>query len=129
MNEGVDTGEPSDDDEFDVEFDNDDDVDEDDDVVDVAIVVSNRHRMGPANALSKVIDTEVPPLVNPARGATAAWSSPEVWMEIAAECKETSAPYRGGGVYDEGVSGGGRGGEGVQLGGREGGVRGGRWGG
>ena len=100
MNEGVDTGEPSDDDEFDVEFDNDDDVD--DDVVDVAIVVSNRHRMGPTNALSKVIDTEVPPLANPARGATAAWSSPEVWMAIAAECKETSAPCKGGGGISRG---------------------------
>ena len=67
---------------------------DDDDIVVVVVVgvVSNRHKMGPAKALSKVIDTEVPPLVYPTKGVTMTCNRPEGLMVMDTECVERSEP-------------------------------------
>ena len=84
--------------------------DDDDDVADVigddmVVGVSNRHRIGPAKTLSKVIDTEVPPLANPIKGDTTACNRPEALMVMLTEWTEMSEPCKGEGIYHSGGGG------------------------
>ena len=83
-------------------------VDDDDDGI--VVGVSNRHSIGPTKALSKVIDTEVPPLANPIKGDTTACSRPEGLMVMLTEWTEMSEPCEGRGYIS--YSGGGRGSDG-----------------
>ena len=65
---------------------------EDDDDDDTVVGVSNRHKIGPAKSLSKVTDTDVPPLAYPTKGDTVTCNRPEGLMVMFTEWMETSAP-------------------------------------
>ena len=69
------------------------DGDDDDTIVVVVVgVVSNRHKIGPAKALSKVIDTEVPPLAYPTKGVAMTCNRPEGLMVMETAWVERSEP-------------------------------------